>query len=181
MPAGRTHDRITLSILPWLGGVSLLITFNLGLTAYLCVGFLFSALMFGPDLDIYSKQSQRWGVLSFIWIPYRKVLSHRSWLSHGPIVGTILRLVYLGLWMGFVLALLQWVGRGLAIWTVSDAIQMMVQAWHQHPRSCIALLLGLEIGAMSHSLSDGIASSMKSLLKRFPQRSKHRSHLRRRR
>ncbi len=28
--------------------------------------------MFGPDLDIYSVQFQRWGFLRWIWLPYQK-------------------------------------------------------------------------------------------------------------
>ncbi|MGF1604203.1 MAG: metal-binding protein [Thermosynechococcaceae cyanobacterium] len=179
MPSGRTHDQITLRCLPWLGGASLLVTFNLGLTAYLCGGFLFSGFMFGPDLDIYSKQSQRWGVLRFIWIPYRKALSHRSWLSHGPIVGTVLRLLYLGGWIGLVLALLQWVSRGRVPWSLSEAVQVIEQLWQRHPRSCVALLLGLEIGAMSHSLSDVVGSRAKAVLKCFKQKVKRRPRQRR--
>ncbi len=169
MPSGRTHDRITFLCLPWVGGLGLIVTLNWGLTLWLCGGFLFSGLMFGPDLDIYSKQYQRWGPLRFIWIPYRKALSHRSWLSHGPIVGTVLRVLYLGVWAGLGLSLYrilatQWGG---GFWDISQLIAAIEANWHQYSHTYLTLLVGFELGAMSHSLSDHIGSGAKAFLKRF--------------
>ena len=66
MPSGQIHDRITLWSLPWIVVVSLLVTRNGSLTLILAGGFLFSGLMFGPDLDIHSIQFKRWGILGFI-------------------------------------------------------------------------------------------------------------------
>ena len=62
MPSGITHDRITLWTLPWIAGIGYGITHNGELTLILAGGFLFSGLMFGPDLDIHSIQYKRWGV-----------------------------------------------------------------------------------------------------------------------
>ena len=122
MPSGRTHDRITLWLLPWVVGLSLLITRRAELTLLMAGGFLFSGLMFGPDLDIYSIQYQRWGVLRLIWWPYRSLLRHRSWLSHGPIVGTTLRIVYflafLVLMGGIILGIVQ------LIWGNAEHVQI---------------------------------------------------------
>ena len=182
MPSGRTHDQITLMCLPWVGGLSLLVTFNPALALCLCCGFLFSGLMFGPDLDIYSKQYQRWGPLRFIWIPYQKTLSHRSWLSHGPVMGTALRLIYLAVWASLFLGLGELMayslGRGFGAMTQTLAI--LERAWRQHPQSCLTLLLGLELGAMSHSFSDGVSSGYRILFRRS-KKMKHRSRSRSRR
>ncbi|MEO0375759.1 MAG: metal-binding protein [Cyanobacteria bacterium P01_A01_bin.17] len=172
MPSGRTHDQITFICLPWIGALSLLVTFNLGVSLCLCGGFLFSGLMFGPDLDIYSKQYQRWGLLKFIWLPYQKVLSHRSLLSHGPVIGTLLRLLYLGLWINLALIGCEAVSRLWPLsWQMPPLETILEQMWIQSPHSCIALLLGLEAGAMSHSISDGISSGRKAVLKRWKRRS----------
>lgn len=73
MPSGRTHDRITLWALPFVTGVAFWQTKSGHLTLLITGGFLFGGLMFGPDLDIYSRQYQRWGFLRFIWLPYQKI------------------------------------------------------------------------------------------------------------
>src|SRR5918998_3916008 len=58
---------------------------------------LFGGLMFGPDLDIQSRQYTRWGVFRFLWLPYRAFFRHRSRWSHGIIFGTLIRVVYFAL------------------------------------------------------------------------------------
>jgi uncharacterized metal-binding protein len=55
---------------------------------------VFAGLMFRPDLDLYSRQYQRWGPLRFIWRPYMLVTGHRSRLSHGLLFSTPARIVY---------------------------------------------------------------------------------------
>ncbi|ACK68995.1 conserved hypothetical protein [Gloeothece citriformis PCC 7424] len=166
MPSGRTHDRITLWTLPWIIGLSYLLTRNGELTLLVAGGFLFSGLMFGPDLDIYSRQFQRWGKLRCIWIPYQKYLRHRSLLSHGFLIGTLLRVIYL-------LALLIL----LAIPLIAIAQLILGFDWNwrlfaqtslnsltgKYLSEAIAVGVGLELGAMSHSLSDWIGSAYKRL------------------
>lgn len=102
MPSGLTHDRITLWTLPWIVGITYGFTRNGEVTLILSGGFLFSGLMFGPDLDIHSIQYKRWGFLKGIWLPYRNFLRHRSIFSHGLIIGTCVRVLYLFLIVAFV-------------------------------------------------------------------------------
>ena len=167
MPSGRTHDQITFLCLPWVGLVTLMLTFNLGLSLCLCGGFLFSGLMFGPDLDIYSKQYQRWGLFRFIWLPYQKAFSHRSWLSHGPVIGTVLRLLYLGGWLGLVWLMCSMISQMANLsHQMPPLMTTLEQLWTQSPDSYLALLVGLEMGAMSHSISDAVGSGRKAFLKR---------------
>lgn len=167
MPAGPVHDRITLGALPLVTLAMLLVSRNASLTLMGAGAFLFSGLMFGPDLDIYSVQFKRWGWLRGLWIPYQKMLRHRSWLSHGPLVGTILRIFYLGVWVGAIatptLLLLYHTGQFILDWP--DAQQRMVQLSHQYWPEALATLMGLELGAMSHALSDGLMSLGKSICK----------------
>ncbi|MEC4851759.1 MAG: metal-binding protein, partial [Jaaginema sp. PMC 1079.18] len=101
MPSGKTHDRVTLWSLPWLVGGSFIVTRSGELTLLVAGGYLFSGLMFGPDLDIHSVQYKRWGVFRPLWLPYQKALRHRSKLSHGVLIGTVLRVVYLLTWLLF--------------------------------------------------------------------------------
>lgn len=169
MPSGIAHDRITLWSLPWIAGISYGISRNGDLTLILCGGFLFSSFMFGPDLDIHSIQYQRWGYLRGIWLPYRSCLRHRSWLSHGLIIGTCLRILYLLIVIAFIsifvvaIAQLIW---GFA-WNWQDfARQQWQRLITQYPLETMMLLLGLELGAMIHSLSDWIGSRRKQRLKK---------------
>ncbi|MBW4641643.1 MAG: metal-binding protein [Goleter apudmare HA4340-LM2] len=171
MPSGRTHDRITLYTLPFVTGVSLWQTRSSNVTLLVAGGFLFGGLMFGPDLDIYSVQFQRWGWLRWIWLPYQKSLRHRSFLSHGPIIGTTLRVVYLVTLLGilaiFVLIIAQKLG-GVAF-TWQDLGATVGRSLTVYSTEFLALFLGLELGAMSHSLSDWGGSAYKRFQKQGVQ------------
>jgi uncharacterized metal-binding protein len=168
MSSGIEHDRITIRLLPWVGAITYGTTRSAEVTLILACGYLFGGLMFGPDLDIISLQYKRWGVIRGIWLPYRKFLRHRSIFSHGLIIGTCIRLIYLFCIISFVSAL------GVAIaqlclgftWNwqifVRDQLHLLI---NKYPRQTAALLIGLEIGAMSHSISDWIYSHRKRRLK----------------
>jgi len=168
MPSGKTHDRVTLWSLPWLVGISFGITRSGELTLILAGGYLFSGLMFGPDLDIYSVQYKRWGILRHIWLPYQKTLRHRSKLSHGLIVGTVLRVVYLLTLVALIGAL------GVAIaqlvvgfaWNWQDFATNVKTGLIRYRIEAIALFIGLELGAVSHILADIIGSQYKRLQRR---------------
>lgn len=138
------------------------------LTLLVSGGFLFGGLMFGPDLDIYSRQFQRWGFLRSIWIPYQKSLRHRSFLSHGPTIGTALRSLYLLCWVGVLGWLLLSIAQVLGVETITwpTVVQLAVASVREQPREWAALFVGLELGAMSHTLSDWGGSTLKRLKSR---------------
>ncbi len=167
MPSGRTHDRITIWALPFVAGVTFVQTQSGNLTLLVAGGFMFGGLMFGPDLDIYSRQFQRWGFLRWIWIPYQKSLRHRSFLSHGPIIGTTLRVLYLGTIAGILviifLLVAEKLGNGGWGWQVLG--KTVGQTFWRYGTEFLALFLGLELGAMSHSLSDWSGSAYKRMQK----------------
>ncbi|AFY47045.1 uncharacterized metal-binding protein [Nostoc sp. PCC 7524] len=163
MPSGRTHDRITLWALPVVAGVTFWQTRSGNVTLLVAGGFMFGGLMFGPDLDIYSRQYQRWGVLRWIWLPYQKSLRHRSFLSHGPIIGTTLRVVYLSSVLAIVAVMIWAVAEKLGNVSVSwqDVEETVGRSLFSYATEFLALFLGLELGAMSHSLSDWGGSAYK--------------------
>jgi uncharacterized metal-binding protein len=168
MPSGRTHDRITLWSLPAIAGLTYLLTHQSQLTLIVAGAFLFSGLMYGPDLDIYSVQYKRWGKLRWIWIPYQSSLKHRSWLSHGAIVGTVLRMLYL-LVFSFAIAIPTVAIAQLIIgfeWNWQQAVIAAIALVRDRPQEAIALFIGLELGAMSHSISDWLGSAFKRRQKR---------------
>ena len=165
MPSGKTHDRITLWLLPFLVISVYLTTKDSDITLLCACGFFLGGLIFGPDLDIRSIHYKRWGVLRFFWLPYQKVIPHRSWLSHGLIVGTLVRLCYLFFWFFMGAALLIAIAQllfGFA-WNWHDFVLRQARSLLSERRwATVTFLLGLELGAMSHYLSDFLLSSSPS-------------------
>ncbi|OKH29296.1 metal-binding protein [Chroogloeocystis siderophila] len=165
MPSGRTHDRITLWGLPLIAGLTFFQAHSASLTLIVAGAYLFSGLMFGPDLDLYSRQYQRWGYLRWIWRPYQKAFRHRSIFSHGLLIGTTLRVLYLGIWLAFLGIFV--LGVAHLIWAVELSWQQLVaqsrRSLVQNAAEWFYLFLGLELGAMSHSLSDWSCSAYKRL------------------
>jgi uncharacterized metal-binding protein len=162
MPAGKTHDRITLYLTPAVMALTFGVTRSERLTLLMAIAFVFSGLMFGPDLDIHSCQYKRWGWLRWLWLPYRTMVRHRSPLSHGFLIGTTLRLIYLAAW-GLLLGLT--VAFVLSLWRGENIFSQNWQVWgnwsHGHRWELLTVFLGLELGAMSHSLSDWGGSWLK--------------------
>lgn len=179
MPSGRTHDSITLWSLPIVAATTFGLTQSGNLTLLVSGGFLFAGLMFGPDLDIYSQQYKRWGILRWIWLPYRRSMKHRSIFSHGVTIGTIGRVVYLGIWIALfvsvaiiISAIAQQLFGTTAQWqntaqsSIAHVFQQAINLIQRSSIECLALAIGLELGAMSHSLSDWIGSTIKRWKKR---------------
>jgi uncharacterized metal-binding protein len=154
---------VTLWSSPIIAGATLYLTKRADLAFWVSGGFLVSGLIFGPDLDLYSYHYKRWGIFRYLWRPYQKTLKHRSIWSHGPIVGTIGRIVYLGLWLGLVGLL--WLGISQLIWGQAYTGQQLLGIFkHSVDRDravYIAVFCGLELGAMSHYMSDWTVSTFK--------------------
>ena len=96
MPDGRTHDAIAMVSASFAAPICLGIVFDGSpARATLAIGsYLVSGLLFSDDLDIHSIEYKRWRLLRFLWWPYQKLMPHRSWLSHGLIIGPALRILY---------------------------------------------------------------------------------------
>ena len=164
MPSGITHDRITLWTLPWITLGTYILTRHGEITLILAGGFLFSGLMFGPDLDVYSLHYKRWGIFRGIWLPYRRLFRHRSIFSHGPILGTLVRIFYLLVIVIFFAII--FVAIAQLFWGFEWNWQRFMRQQLSLLRTkylgeTIALFLGLEFGAMSHYVSDLISSNYK--------------------
>ena len=162
MPSGRTHDRITLWCLPIVVGTSVWLTYSLSLTVIICLSYLVGGFMLGPDLDIHSIQYRRWGPFRWIWLPYQKALKHRSRLSHGPIIGTALRVVYLAVWIGlFTIVIVEVLN---VVWDAKLTWQSLSVTFNyllnHYFVEWLAILIGLEIGAISHLVSDAMGSHL---------------------
>ncbi|GAB6169921.1 metal-binding protein [Clostridium carnis] len=103
MASGKTHDKITVGMLPIV--ILILIRVNIEIyntlnkvIVFTVIGaliYIFAGYMFSGDLDIKSREYNRWGKIKYIWLPYQKLISHRSIFSHGILLGPIIRIVYL--------------------------------------------------------------------------------------
>jgi len=168
MPSGRTHDRITLWCLPFVIGATFLITSSLATTnglattVIVAIAFLVGGFMLGPDLDIHSIQYKRWGLLRWIWLPYQKALKHRSTLSHGPIIGTAIRVVYMGVWIGLFTTVLAIAFNALwdAQLTSKSILTTVRYIGNHYIAEWVAAIIGLELGAISHSASDVVGTRL---------------------
>lgn len=127
---------------PW-QGASGLITASLS--------FLLGGLWLSPDLDTPSNPSRRWGPLRLLWLPYRRCLSHRSLLSHSPVLGTAGRLLYL---LVVLLALCQ-LGRPLGTPSPAMLLQGLEWLWTEQPSLLLTALAGLEASNWLHLIQDG--------------------------
>jgi uncharacterized metal-binding protein len=172
MPAGRTHDRITLWTLPIVAGLTFAATRQSTPTLLICAGFLFGGLMLGPDLDIHSIHYKRWGWLRWIWLPYRGSMKHRSPWSHAPITGTTVRVLYLLAWLGLFGFASAAVCNELGQfgWTWDEIGSGLGRSLWQYRVETIAFVIGLEVGAFSHYTADWLVSAQKRKRKQKKKR-----------
>lgn len=81
---------------------------NIDLTIAAVIGSTVGTVV-TPDLDLVvpSNFFSKLPIINFFWMcmwwPYKKLVRHRSWVSHSPLVSTILRLLYM--WFYFSLFL----------------------------------------------------------------------------
>jgi uncharacterized metal-binding protein len=155
MATGRTHDRTTLLVAlpfgllwgPVLGGQGI---------AVATLAFLLGGLWLSPDLDTVSRATARWGPLRPLWWPYRRLLRHRSLLSHSPVLGSAGRLAYLLT----VLALLRLLADAgpwppLPVPPPGEWPSLGWELWRAHPHGVLCALAGVEASSWLHLLQDG--------------------------
>ena len=169
MPSGKTHDFLTFLFVPLIGLIFYyLFPKDLTVTFLAVISFLFGGLMFSGDLDLKSKPYKRWGIFKFIWIPYRKMVTHRSPLSHNILIGTLFRLAYFGLVMFLfvsiaVIAGNYFIGRQWDIITAKESKEVFRFLSGQSPVYIGAVFSGIFGGAALHTISDIVWSSLKKL------------------
>lgn len=168
MPPTTVHDRITLlgaaALLP--AGV-LLPSENRYISAACLTGsFLLSGLLFSCDLDVDSTEYRRWGPLRFLWFPYKRMVLHRSWLSHGLVIGPLVRLIYFVLFVDLLVAL------GTLGVEIADLGGLAwLSTWHGfwfglaagHMRFLADFLIGFVLGGAAHTIPDRLVTGVKRL------------------
>ena len=169
MPATAVHDRITLISAAALAPAAVLLpSENRWISGALVVGaHLLSGLLFSCDLDVDSNEYRRWGPLRLIWFPYMRMVLHRSWLSHGLVIGPLLRLIYFALFIDLAVVLgalgAQAAGLGGIAW---------LGWWHRfwfgliagHARFTADFLAGFVLGGAAHTIPDWLSTGVKRLI-----------------
>lgn len=90
MPSGETHLKINWIVLIL---INILIVFFHTLIeirefALFNIIYILMSFFISPDLDVNSSVYKRWGILRWIWYPYREIMKHRG-LSHSIIFGPL--------------------------------------------------------------------------------------------
>lgn len=170
MPSGKTHDAVTFILAVPTFALAYSATGRIAFSGILTVAFLFGGLMFGPDLDTFSKQYSRWSVLRVLWFPYRSFFKHRSRWSHGLIFGTLFRVVYFMGVLSLAAFLAAFVVAAYSGGTIPD-LKAFVEAWYtmgNYARAnfgsniLVAIFVGMWIGAASHTFTDMAGSYVKT-------------------
>jgi len=118
VPSGKVHSIACLAV----AGVSASATFLVGgeWTQAVAMGAgAVSGILLSPDLDVDSGHigdaiiRKYFGlivekIIDVIVFPYRKICKHRGFLSHSPILSTLIRLLYLSIWFGPIVYWLGW-------------------------------------------------------------------------
>ena len=171
MPSGKIHDSVALiSVIPIYLAGNYLFKFNQPELYTLVLVSVFSQMMFGPDLDAQSCQYKRWGLLKWIWLPYRKIFTHRSRFSHGIILGPIFRCIYLFIVCILFFSLLrlfiiQLLGIDIIFSLKPGLSEFIVDSKYSDFIPFTApLIIGLFVGAAIHTFTDKIFSFFKNLI-----------------
>ncbi len=140
MASGKNHDRSILFVSPVVLVVG---CYQFGLELGIIAGasHFLGGYWLSPDLDIKSRPFLRWGVLKIIWLPYQRLIPHRSPLSHAPVLGSLLRLAYLAAWL-------------FPLWLIFPDLQRV--QWAVDWMKVAAFLVGIELSALNHLLLDGL-------------------------
>ena len=171
MPNANAHDSITYILIPFTFLAAEMYWGNPVVSVIATLAMLFSGLMFGPDLDLNSRPYRRWGPLRFIWKPYQAALPHRSHLSHGPLLGTIIRIVYFLFIFCLITATLFYVIRIYfrgqeTTWAAEYSMVKgdLFDLWDATDKQYFwGIFGGLWVGALAHAVADITWSSFKKI------------------
>tara|TARA_Y100001968_G_scaffold33800_1_gene25979 strand:+ start:4138 stop:4596 length:459 start_codon:yes stop_codon:yes gene_type:complete len=149
MASGLEHDKaIKIWTVPL--GLCISMIFGIDIGVLFSVSFLLGGLWLSPDLDTLSTPLKRWGLLKIIWWPYKKIIKHRSYLSHGILIGTTIRLGYL---LGITML------TSYLVSIVTDlhliiSINNLKSIQTLYPEQLLAAFIGIEASAWIHLIKD---------------------------
>ena len=119
-----------------------------------------SGLLVEPDLDVDDITKSEWRVIKRLWVfgmlwvafwyPYARLIPHRSPLSHFPVLGTGIRLLYMWGMFALIISLLKLPGQWLV--AVADFVDgPLFVPW----------LFGLVVSDTGHYVMDKLSTAIK--------------------
>lgn len=169
MPSGKTHEKVnfwflyllffliinTYSFTQWgWNGFSISLLF--------CTGYWFGTYFLNPDLDLKSRPYYRWRKLRFIWIPYQKTFSHRSFWTHGILIGDVIRILYV-----LILLFVPYsIFLALGSLKSQDINQHFIQFFFTYIEQFTGLFVGVTLASLVHIVADHSVSYAKKKRKK---------------
>jgi uncharacterized metal-binding protein len=106
MSDGKTHEGDSIALSIAIGIIASLYMKSIVAGGWMALGALCGVYL-TPDLDvdgwIRSKRKvvNSFGLFGYLWFgywyPYSRAIRHRHWISHMPVVGTAIRVLYVGI------------------------------------------------------------------------------------
>jgi uncharacterized metal-binding protein len=159
MPKSHTHEKWALLFSIPLSYIYFKLLGDITGSIIFFVSFIFGVFMLSPDLD------------TKLWLPYRKIMKHRSIFSHLPFVGTLIRTSYLVISITLIACLIIYAMLFiLGIKThqniflvMKNSLVMTFKVILQIKRDyIIAAILGISTGDLIHYILDVFASYLKN-------------------
>ena len=179
MASGKAHDKVTVIMSPFVAAMVFLINFSatkelvssIIFTLLGVVVYIFGGYMFSGDIDIKSRETNRWGNLKFIWSLYQKSFSHRSIFTHGFILGPVIRLLYI---YGIYLIVCAWLySLDIISLSTKEIIKSTYLVIVENKQISFNIIFPLFLGSGLHTITDLIYSFFKKIFKRSKGQSKY--------
>jgi uncharacterized metal-binding protein len=169
MPSGKTHDRLTtyasLAVLPaatfyTIGNLNEPVGVGVMNGAIACLSCLVSGLWLSTDVDCSGYLKRRYGMFRLVWWGYYTAAhwgghyrvngraTHRSHLSHSPLIGTASKVAYLAAIAALILPFAGVEPQAIAQFIQAHSVELMWSA------------IGFEVGSLVHIVSDWVWSEL---------------------
>lgn len=166
MANGITHGRITIVFSPITAVSTYLVTQSITMAGIATAGTL-AGLVLEPDLDIdqitmserrvYNLWSPLGTLWRWLWFPYAYSIPHRSHLSHMPVLGTAIRLLYLWLTITAVIVTFSMPGLFLLGNPNLSFVAEWFEFWKMVPGEYLILFcVGLVVSDFGHWVADAL-------------------------
>ncbi|WP_461829269.1 DUF2227 family putative metal-binding protein [Aquifex sp.] len=129
------------------------------------LGYFLGTFLLSPDIDLsFSKPARRWRFLRFLWLPFWVFSRHRG-ITHVPLLGSLVKLFYLGFLFVFlyfvILGILSFINITPKAYLNFNPINFLENFLKSE--SGFYFVLGVVLADLFHILLDFITSSWKKL------------------
>ena len=119
MPSGRIHSASSMVVA--ISGATTMLLLNRGIEGIAGVGTgALIGILLSPDADVNGGSIADYYIRRYsgvavevawdsIWTVYRKVCKHRGFISHFPVISTVLRIAYLSVFYFLITTPLKWI------------------------------------------------------------------------